>query len=38
MEIDQISVRERIKEVKEDNSMNQREFAQSIGIQQSKSN
>ena len=35
MEIDQISVRERIKEVKEDNSMNQREFAQSIGIQQS---
>ena len=35
MEIDQISVRERIKEVKEDKSMNQREFAQSIGIQQS---
>ena len=35
MEIDQISVRERIKEVKDDNSMNQKEFAQSIGIQQS---
>lgn len=35
MKIDQIGVRERIKEIKEENFMNQREFSQSIGIQQS---
>ena len=35
MEIDQIGVKERINEIKEENSMNQREFSQSIGIQQS---
>ena len=35
MEIDQIGVRERIREIKEENSMTQKEFSQSIGIQQS---
>ena len=35
MEIDQIGVKERINEIKAENSMNPREFSQSIGIQQS---
>lgn len=35
MNIDQKGVRERIRKIKEENSMNQKEFAETIGIQQS---